>query len=278
MDPRAYQIAALCGLLIYGWVRLDFEVGLPQAAVCIGSALVAQAVGTRVWRLPRFEYRSALISGLSLCLLLRTDHLALAAAAGAVAIGGKFLLRWRGKHLFNPTNLGLVTLMLASDGRVWVSPGQWGSVAFIAFLLVCAGGLVVMRAARADVTLSFLAAYVGLVLGRALWLGDPIAIPLHRLQSGALLIFAFFMISDPRTTPDSRAGRVIFAALVATAGWWLQVHFFIQTGLLWALAAGALCVPALDRLLPGRRYQWSVSIPERPRLEPQISNLACVTS
>ena len=121
------------------------------------------------------------------------------------------MLRVGGKHLFNPTNFGIVAMMLAT-GQVWVSPGQWGNVAFFAFLMACLGGLVVNRAARSDVTLAFLAFYLALVFGRALWLGEPMAIPLHRLESGALLLFTFFMISDPKTTPDSRAGRILFAA------------------------------------------------------------------
>src|SRR2546426_235169 len=82
-------------------------------------------------------------------------------------------------------------------------------------ILASAGGLVVNRAARADVTWAFLAAHTAFLLGRTLWLGDPLAIPLHRLANGALVLFAFFMISDPRTTPDSRPGRILFAILVA---------------------------------------------------------------
>ena len=71
------------------------------------------------------------------------------------------------------------------------------------------GWLVVHRAARSDVTWAFLAAYAALALRpRLRGSGDPLAIPLHQLESGAFLIFAFFMISDPKTTPDSRAGRI----------------------------------------------------------------------
>ena len=86
--------------------------------------------------------KSALISALSLCLLLRTDWLALAALAAVVAVGSKFLIRVRDKHVFNPTNLAIVALMLATDGA-WVSPGQWGSHAALGFFLACAGLLVV---------------------------------------------------------------------------------------------------------------------------------------
>jgi Na+-translocating ferredoxin:NAD+ oxidoreductase RnfD subunit len=146
-------------------------------------------------------------------------------------------------------------MLLLADG-VWVSPGQWGSVAVFAFLLAAAGALVVNRAARADVTWTFLAAHAALVVGRALWLGDPLAIPLHRLSNGALVLFAFFMISDPRTTPDSRAGRIAFAVLVAAGAYVVQFRLFQANPLLWSLAACSLAVPLIDRLLPGQRYDW----------------------
>src|SRR5262249_31100088 len=159
-----------------------------------------------------------LISGLSLCLLFRTNSLEQAVMAAALAIASKFLLRVRGKHVFNPTNFALVAMMLLT-GQVWVSPGPWGSPAVFGFLLASPGGLVVNRAARSDVTVTFLAAYAALLFGRSLWLGEPMSIPLHRLESGALVLFAFFMISDPKTTPDSRRGRILFAVVVAAGAW-----------------------------------------------------------
>ena len=60
-------------------------------------------------------------------------------------------------------------------------------------------------------------AYGLLLIGRALWLGDPLSIPLHQLQNGALLIFAFFMISDPKTTPNTARWPNRFGALVAAS-------------------------------------------------------------
>src|SRR5438132_5043487 len=253
-DPRLYQIATLGALLVYGVVWLDLEVRPLTALAIVAGALVTQHLCARLaGRAP--DLRSALISALSLCLLLRTGSLGLAALAAVVAIASKFVLRVRGRHVFNPTNLALVAL-LAGTGQVWVSPGQWGSGVLFAFALAAAGGLVVNRAARADVTCALLAAHAALVLGRAAWLGDPLAIALHRLENGALVLFAFFMISDPRTTPDSRAGRILFAALVALGAYVLQFRLFWTNPLLWSLAACSFAVPLLDRLLPGPRYQW----------------------
>jgi len=115
---------------------------------------------------------------------------------------------------------------------------------------------VVNRASRSDVTLAFLVFFCALMFGRSIYLGEPLAIPFHRLESGALLLFTFFMISDPKTTPDSRAGRVLFAGLVAAGAWYVQFRLFRTNGLLWSLAACSLAVPLIDWLLPGSRYAW----------------------
>jgi Na+-translocating ferredoxin:NAD+ oxidoreductase RnfD subunit len=254
-DPRLYQIAVLGSLLIYGLLRLEFEVTIGRASLIIGSVLLTQYCCSRVWELPVFDPRSALISGLSLCLMLRTNSAWLAVLAAVVTIASKFLVRVRGKHIFNPTNFGIVAL-LAATGEVWVSPGQWGNTVLLAFLMACLGGLVVNRAARSDVTFAFLLAWGLLVMGRSIWLGDPLSVPLHRLASGSLLLFAFFMISDPKTTPDSRAGRILFAALVALGAYYVQFKLFRTNGLLWSLAACSPLVPLIDRLIPGGRYDW----------------------
>ncbi|MGH7318182.1 MAG: RnfABCDGE type electron transport complex subunit D [Candidatus Rokuibacteriota bacterium] len=257
-DPRLYQITTLGFLLVYGIGWLDLEVRGDQAVAMLATVLLAQYLGGRLANptAARFDPRSALISGLSLCLLLRTNALWLAVLTAVVAIASKFLIRWHGKHLFNPTNFALVFAMLAT-GAVWVSPGQWGSVAVFGFFMASLGGLVVNRAARSDVTLAFLLSYAALVVGRSVWFGEPLAIPLHRLSNGALVLFSFFMISDPKTTPDSRAGRILFAVLVALGAGFVQFTLHRPNGLLWSLAVVHLAVPLIDRLLPGSRYDWA---------------------
>ena len=254
-DPRCYQVAVLSGLLAFGIVVLDFGIRWQNAVAIIATAQSVQFLGTRLAGLPRFDPMSALITSLSLTLLLRTEFVALAALAAVVAIGSKFLVRVRGKHVFNPANVALVTLMLASD-HAWVSSGQWGSAALGAFTLACLGFLVLTRARRAETTLAFLAFYAALLLGRALWLGDPLTIPVHQLQNGALLIFAFFMISDPKTTPDAAIGRVWYAALVATTAFVIQFIYYVPNGPILALILCALLVPVIDRLMQGAQYQW----------------------
>jgi enediyne biosynthesis protein E5 len=255
-DPRHYQIAVLSLLLIYGVGWLEFDIAWPQLVVSLGTALLAQYACTRLFGLSSFDPRSPLISGLSLCLLLRTNTLFLAFLTAVVTIASKFIFQRGGKHIFNPTNFGIVA-MIALTNQVWVSPAQWGSKLYFAFLIACAGGIVIYRATRSDVTYAFLMTYASILFGRAFWLGDPWAIPLKQLQSGALLLFAFYMISDPKTTPDSRAGRILFAALVAAGAAYVQFGLYRTNGLLWSLALCSIMTPIIDRVLPAARYQWN---------------------
>lgn len=254
-DPRWYQIIVLSLLLAYGIGVLDFGIRWQNAVAIFITAQLVQFIGMRVIAQGRFDPLSALITSCSLTLLLRTDVVALAVLAACIAIGSKFLVRVRGKHVFNPANVALVALMLLSD-KAWVSSGQWGSAAIGAFALACLGFLVLTRARRAETTVVFIAAYAGLLVARALWLGDPLSIPLHQMQNGALLIFAFFMISDPKTSPNTARGRVAFGALVASVAYTIQFVFYEPNGPILALIMAAPCVPLIDAISRGSTYLW----------------------
>lgn len=256
IDPRIYQISILTLLLGYNVGWLDFSAEFAHIVLIISSALATQLFFIFILRLNHYDLKSPLISSLSLCLLLRTNSLLLMAFTAFVTIASKFIFRWRNKHIFNPTNFGLVAMM-ALTGQIWVSPGQWGSTAYFSFLLACLGGLVITRAARADVSLAFLFFYSSILFIRAAWLGDPWQIPLHQLQNGALLLFVFFMISDPKTTPDSRNGRIFFAFLVACGASFIQFVLYEPNGLLWSLAICSIFTPLIDYFFPGQRYTWS---------------------
>jgi len=251
VDPRLLQIATLGTLLALGIAWFGLDASLPQAVVTIAASVATEAALNRrgaawpAWA--RTGWRAPLISGLSLTLLLRTRDPLVWAASGVIAIGGKRLLAMEGRHVVNPACLAIVTLLLTTH-QVWVSPGQWGALGTGAVALGGAAGLVLSRAHRLDVAAAFLCAWGALLAARCLWLGDPWAIPLHQMQSGALLVFACFMITDPRTTPASRAGRIAFAVAVASVGHWLQFFWQLREGLFYALAGVSLAF-ALVRLM-----------------------------
>ena len=253
-DPRHFQIISLSLLLGTGILFFGFQVSPERVALNLGVALAVQALFSQVFS-TRFDARSPLITGLSLSVLLRTNDPLVAAAVAAAAIASKFLIRVRGRHIFNPATFGIAGALLLT-GSAWVSPGQWGTDLLAAFLCVCLGGMVLLSAARLDIALAFLGAYGGFLLARALWLGDPLSIPLHQMQSGALLLFAFFMITDPRTTPATVTGRIIFAALTALLAVGMLFLFYIPEAIFFALFLINPLTPLIDRLLPGALHQW----------------------
>ncbi len=254
-DPRWYQVFVLSLLLGFGILVLDFGIHWQNAVAIFAMAQVTQFLASHlIARIP-YDPLSALITSYSLTLLLRTDVIAVAMLAAIIAIGSKFLVRVRGKHVFNPANVALVSLMLLSD-HAWISSGQWGSATIGALALACLGMLVLTRARRAETTLAFLSTWALLLFGRALWLGDPLAIPLHQVQNGALLIFAFFMISDPKTSPDAPLGRIVYGTLVAVVAYAIQFVLYEPNGPILALIICAPVVPLIDFLLGGRSYRW----------------------
>lgn len=263
-DPRHWQIAALGGLFGLSWITSDFGVTLLSLVMTFSGAMGAQALGTGLLNLRagrplahRFEWKSALITTFGVTLLLRAADPWIWCAAGFTGIALKFLVRIDDKHVFNPGCIGIVTMMLLLGNKAWISPGQWGQAPLIAGYALALAALTLSSAKRLDIAIGFLGTFAAILFTRAAWLGDPMVIPMHQLSSGALLIFAFFMITDPRSTPDSRIGRLLFAAAVAGLAAWFIIGPNIRAAPLMALAALAWTTPLLDRLLPDRRFQWA---------------------
>ncbi len=203
-----------------------------------------------------FQWKSALITSLSLSILLRANSAWFWLAAGLIGVSAKFLIRYRGKHLFNPACIGIVAISLLAGSAAWVSPGQWGQTPIFAAFAIGFAALVLSSAKRLDIALGFLGFFALILTLRAFYLGDPMTIPMHQMQSGALLVFAFFMITDPRSTPDHWLGRLIFAFAVAAFAAWLSWEHHLRGSMLYALAALAILTPVLDRLIPAERFQW----------------------
>jgi len=255
-DPRLLQILFLGILLAAGvWTR-DFSLRPAQIVLTFAAAIATQDLWSRATGRSPVVYRSALITALSLTLLLRADNLWVHPLAAAIAISSKFTMRVRGKHLFNPANLGVIFALIALPGT-WASAGQWGQDIVFAGWLLMLGALVAYRARRGDIGWSFLIIYMGLLAIRVMWLGQSAAVWTHQLSNGAILLFAFFMISDPMTAPNSARGRIAHAALVAAAAYAWQFGGFFTNGFLWALFFAAPLVPIWDAVWPAAQYQWT---------------------
>jgi Na+-transporting NADH:ubiquinone oxidoreductase subunit NqrB len=245
-DARIYQILFLATLLSIGVLVRDFSLQPEQMALTFAAGLATQALFVKLLGLRNVGY------------LLRADTLWAHPLAAFIAIGAKFVIRVNGKHLFNPANLGVIAGLTLIPGA-WISPGQWGNDLVYAAWFVALGSIVVNRAQRMDISWMFLGCYVALLGARVLWLGQSGAIFWHQLHSGALLLFTFFMISDPMTIPNHQRARLCYAALVAAGAYLWQFYLFKPNSLVWALFLLTPLVPLLDRLWPAQRHAWRVS-------------------
>lgn len=267
LDARWLQIGAVGGLLLFGALVRDFALRWEQSALCFAGALFAQWVWMRILGLKNVGYLSAIVTGIGLSVLVRADSLWVHPLVAALAISAKFTVRIGNKHIFNPANLGVMIAILFLPGA-WLSPGQWGSDFIAALWFIALGVTVTVSAKRFDIAWAFLACYGLLLVGRLLWLDQRWAILLNQLSSGGLLLFTFFMITDPMTTPNDRRMRWLYAALVATLAFIWQFVWYRNGGPVWALFLLSPLVPLLDWLRPGAKHQW------RPPTEPAAARVA----
>jgi len=280
-DARDYQILFLSLFLLLGIGTRDWtirpELILVAIATCLvtqlvmgyGSSIVAQKSTNLDLKLESKQVdrhfsnnfsvlsslKSALITGLSLSLLLRADNYTTIAIAGCLAIASKFMFQFGHKHFFNPANFGIIAALLFTQDA-WISPGQWGDDWWYLFLFVGAGGMVLKRVGRWDTTATFLGVYALLEVMRNFWLGWTFDVLCHRLMSGSLLVFALFMLTDPRSIPNARVSRIIWAVSIALLTFVLRNQFFMSDAVFWALFALSPLTVLLDRLWNAPRFNW----------------------
>lgn len=292
-DARDYQILFLSTFLLLGLSTRDWSLDPRRVGVAIATCILTQwaMIGGRALlrrylppenpevdpnplSMPSswtsiFNIRSPLITALSLSLLLRTGHDITMVMAGGLAIASKSLFQFQGKHFFNPANFGIITALLLTQDA-WVSPGQWGEDLWFVLLFAGAGGVVLNRVGRWDTSVSFLGTYAMLMALRTLCLGWTWDVWLHQLMNGSLLLFALFMVTDPRSIPNARQGRIVWSMAIALLTFILQTCFYIPTAVFWALFVLAPCTVLIDRWLPSDRFVWNPLSQWKETPEPSV--------
>lgn len=280
IDPRYFQVIFQAIFLSYGIFYLHWNTDWLHYVISIGSCLIFNYAAESIKRkqfLPFWgqtskakfgnEVRgygswgfSALISAMSLCLLLKVSYWYISLLAAFITVASKYIFRLNHKHVFNPSAIGIVATVFLT-GDAWLSPGQWGNNAVIFFAVITLGTIVVTRVQKLDVSLSFLFTFVGLLYWRQVFvLGWPIDHFMHSVSTGSLLLFTFFMISDPRTSPNHPVARIIWAVLIAVVSFYLAAFKWKYNTPIWVLVAAAPLVPVFDKLFKAKDFQWSPSV------------------
>jgi Na+-translocating ferredoxin:NAD+ oxidoreductase RnfD subunit len=267
LDPRYFQVIFQAiflsyGILILGW-KADWQHISISIAGCILFQYAADSIKANRFMKPREFDRwgfSVLISAMSLCLLLKTNSWQISLLAAFLTVVSKYIFRWNQKHIFNPSAFGIVACLFLTDDA-WLSPGQWGSDTVLFFTVITLGTIVVTRVQKLDISLAFLITFTGLLYWRQVYvLGWPMDHFIHSVSTGSLLLFTFFMISDPRTSPNHPVARIVWAVLIAFIAFYLAAFKWKYNTPIWILVAAAPLVPVLDKLFKAKVFTWSPAI------------------
>ncbi|MBL7733643.1 MAG: RnfABCDGE type electron transport complex subunit D, partial [Chitinophagaceae bacterium] len=266
LDPRYFQVIFQAIFLSYGLFYLGWPAEWMHYGISIGGCLLFQFAGesikARRWmRIAEFDRWgfSVLISAMSLCLLLKVNYWWVSLLAAFITVASKYIFKINRKHIFNPSAIGIVGAIYFT-GQAWLSPGQWGSNTVVLFGAITLGTIVVTRVQKLDVSLAFLFTFVGLLYWRQVYvLGWPMDHFMHSVSTGSLLLFTFFMISDPRTSPNHPVARIVWAVGIAAVAFYLAAFKWQYNTSIWVLVLAAPLVPILDWLLPSKDFTWKPS-------------------
>jgi hypothetical protein len=293
-DPRLHVAAVVITIQVLGQVALDFDLSIAQILAALGTCALIELMVVLRRRRALVWPASALLTGNGVALVLRvpgTQHgdwwstrgLWIFIGTSALAMASKYLIRVGGRPLFNPSNFALVACFLAL-GPLHASPlDLWwanpGVPLAIAMAVILVGGIALaLRVRMVGVVLSFwitLAVTAGLLAltGHAMtarWHVGPIEgrdYWILLLTSPEILIFLFFMITDPKTAPVGRVARVVYGSAVAALAMVLasfqRTEYATKVAILAALVVVCAFRPLLERVLPragspdDRLRRWS---------------------
>jgi hypothetical protein len=265
-DPRLHLAVVIVSLQVLGQVAFDFDLSIAQILISIGTcALLELSIVARRHHVLAWP-ASALLTGNGVAFVLRvpgTEHgdwwstqgWWIFAGTAAVALLSKYVIRYRGSHVFNPSNFGLVLcFLLLGPGRVEPLDFWWGPMSpalVLALLIIVVGGVAILsRLALLGLAVSFWIVFVGVVAvvaatGHAIsarWHYGPVeGVHLWTILafSPEILVFLFFMLTDPKTVPVGPRQRIRFGVTVALVAALLvassSTEFWAKVGVLGAL-------------------------------------------
>ncbi|HWB72485.1 MAG TPA: RnfABCDGE type electron transport complex subunit D [Egibacteraceae bacterium] len=302
-DPRLQLAAVLITVQVLGQTVLDFKLSIAQILVSIGVCAVVEMTVTFRREQILMWPASAMLTGNSVALILRasgTEHgdwwslngIHYFVLAALLSLLSKYLIRPGGRHLFNPSNVGLVwTLLVIGPTGVFPQYLWWGPLGVpvgVTVAVILVGAVWVLRPMKMiPMALAFLLPYAALIgvfaaSGRsfyAIWHPGPVSGAFYWVNivlSPEVLIFVFFMMSDPQTAPKTPVGRIIYGvatALVAAGLIFFQpTEFGVKLGILSSLTVTCALVPMIERAsrwLQRRGHQGAIVQPSDPRPLPR---------
>lgn len=217
LTPKTLITILITLIIVVAEWRYGAMGGFGKLGVTLGTCVAVETVLSLFVLGRRPSVQSAYISGMSLSLLVRpTGGLMWPFAVGAfLSIASKYVLRYRGKHLWNPSNLGLSLLVLLAPNKVALLSHELGNDVLANVAIWTVGLMVASRAKVLHITVSYAASFAVLALLRSVIVGTPALAELAPITGPMYQLLVFFMMTDPPTTVSTVRGRVFIAILIA---------------------------------------------------------------
>lgn len=202
-------------ILITGQAKFGLLESFSRTLLAIATSMVLDLVLARLFFGKWPHLASAYITGISVGILIRSPAFWPYALCSALAITSKYVIRWRGRHLFNPSNFAISAMLLLIPEYVAALSIQWGNDVWPLIIVWILGALIVWRVRRFHITLTYVVSFVAFSALRSVIVGDSFLAEVAPITGPMYQLFIFFMITDPRTTVKSMRGQCLVAFLVA---------------------------------------------------------------
>jgi len=210
VPPIFITLILLGGQLTYGILE-SYE----KTLLAIATAIVAEMVLGKIF-VGKFPHAaSAYITGISVGILLRSPAYWPYAVCAAIAISSKYVLRYKGRHLWNPSNLGICIVLFLLPASVAGLSIQWGNNLWSLVVIWVLGAAILWRLRRLHICATYVVAFVLLAVLRAHILHQPVLAEISPVTGPEYQLFIFFMITDPKTTVRSKLGQSLVVIAVA---------------------------------------------------------------
>jgi Na+-transporting NADH:ubiquinone oxidoreductase subunit NqrB len=217
-EPRYLIVGLVTLVLVLGQWRFAILGDYGRLATTLGVCMLTELVLSWFVRGKVANLQSAYVSGISLALLTKPQAgLLWPFALGAfLAITSKYVLTYRARHLWNPSNFAICLLLLLAPESVAVLSHQWGNDIQTNVVIWVFGLIIAQRAGVLHVTVSYVASFLVLAALRTSIVGGPLWGEIAPLTGPMYQLFVFFMITDPRTIVRSKRGQVLVVVVVAS--------------------------------------------------------------
>jgi hypothetical protein len=227
LDNRYIAPAFITCILIVGQISFGFLESYKKTGVAIAVSLIAESILGRIFAGKWPNLASAYISGISVGILVRSPAIWPYVVCALISIMSKYVLRVKGRHIWNPSNFGISVLLFLAPETVAGLSIQWGNYLLPMLVIWVLGSVIIARLHRFNITGTYVACFIAFAFLRSYITGSPWQSEVAPLTGPMYQLFIFFMITDPKTTVRSRFWQCVVVAIVAFAEMILRLEHVV---------------------------------------------------